>query len=81
MGAGSLPSACLNDAVEFAGGFDHDNTLTIGNASGIFNVDVLAGFARVNRNIGVPMVGSRDAHGVDGGIGEDLTEVPTSFGW
>ena len=44
-------------------------------ARGLLDINVFAGFAGFDGHVGVPVVGSRDADGIDRFIGDDLAEI------
>ncbi len=73
--AGALHGAGLHHPVVLAGGLHHLGALVHIGASGLFDIDVLAGLARLDGDVGVPVVGSGDAHRVDQFVGDDVAKV------
>jgi len=80
ISAGALHGAGLDDAVVFTGGFDHAAAFFDVDAGGLFDVDVLAGFASLDGHVGVPMIRGGNADGVDGLVGQDFAEILHGFG-
>ena len=81
IAAGALHGARLHDALVFAGGLHHLGAFFDIDAGGLFDVDVLAGFAGFDGHVGVPVVGRGDADGVEGFIGDDVAEIFDEFGF
>src|SRR5439155_15399422 len=70
-----LPCAHLHHAVVLARGLHHLAAFVDGDADRLFDVYVLAVLARLNGHVGVPVIGSRDVHGVDGLVLENITKI------
>ena len=71
----ALPGSRLDNATVLARRFDHLETLVDGDTNRLFNVNVFAGLARLNRHVRVPMVGSRYADEVDRWVRQDLAKI------
>ena len=65
----------LHNAVVFPGGGDHDQTFVDRDTCGLLDVHILPGFARLDRNVGMPVIGCGDADCVDGTVREYLAKV------
>src|SRR6185503_10285980 len=77
--AGSLHGAGLHDAVVLARGLNHFLAFLYVDARRLLDVDVLSRLAGFYHHVGVPVVGLRDADGVERLVGEDLAEVAARF--
>ena len=65
----------LDHAVVLACGLDHLARFIDDAGDRLLDVDILAGFASLDHNVGMPVVGCGDAHHVHGFVGENLAEV------
>ena len=65
----------LHHAIVFARGFHHLRSLFDGGRNRLLDVHVLAGFARFDGHVGVPVIGRGDAHCVNRFVGQNLTEI------
>ena len=75
----ALPCARLDPATALARRFDHFETLINGDTNRLFNINVFAGLACLNRHVRVPMVGSRDANEVDPRVRQDFAKILDLF--
>src|SRR5580658_1083077 len=71
----ALHSAALDDSLILARGLNHLLALSHIHAGRLLYVNVFAGLTRLDGHIGVPMVRRRDAHRVNGFVGQYLAKI------